>query len=259
MRDGGTDRGPQAGLVWDAIVWGRLGRADRAWASLDAVDDPALRAWVEAERGRLLRELGLHAEAEEHDLAGLKRATDPIDETMLWIGLTADAVGTAEVDEAQIRLAAARDAFDGAPAGPRRDRQLLRLTWVETEVAALTGDEPPDGPWPGRDGDDLRWPSVFDAGTDFHRAKAALFRGAMTADRWMLDRAAAIAPPVLAWAVHLARADRGVEDGLDRARTLWSTNVPPVHVADAAARTPTARRRSGDRSPVIDDNGATDA
>jgi len=246
VRDGRTDRGEQAARVWDGVVWGRLGRGELAWACFDQVDDPDLRPWTDAERGRVLRELGLHAQAEEHDLAGLRRAADPVDEAMVWIGLTADAVGSAEVSETLLRLAAARDALDSAPDGARRDRQVLRLTWVETEVAGLVGDDPPDGPWPARDGDTMTWPDVFDAGTVFHRAKAALFAGALTRDLWMLDRAAELAPPVLAWAVHLARADLGVPGAEHAARDAWRAVTPPSHVAEAAASTPTARRLAGD-------------
>lgn len=255
MRDGTTDRGAQAARVWDGVVWSRLGRGDLAWASWDLVDDVELAPWVDAERGRALRELGLHGRAERHDLDGLRRATDPIDETALWIGLTADAVGVGDADTATIRLAAAADALESAPAGPRRDRQRLRLTWVEAEVAALTDDPSmassvADGPWPWVEGDRLRFPPVFDAGTVFHRAKGALFRGTLDADRTMLRAGLVLAPPVLTWAFHLALADLGEPGAVGRARTAWRDVTPPPHVADAVAAGPVARRlRAGTDAP----------
>jgi hypothetical protein len=237
--------------VWYGVVWGRLARGDLAWAHLGRVRLPALDAWVAAERGRIVRELGLHAVAERLELRALVSADDPVDEAMLRVSLVADAVGLGDVDRAVRRLEAARAAVAAAPEGPRAARQRLRLSWVATEVALLTGASPPD--------DGTRWDAVAGApvlppdavhGSDFHRAKALLFGGIVRDDDRLLAAAARIAPPVLAWAVHLARCDRGVPGAWDAARAAWSAVVPPPPHRAAVAATPTARRFAQD--PVAD-------
>lgn len=233
--------------VWYGVVWGRLGRGDLAWAHLDRVQLPALTPWIAAERGRVVRELGLHAVAERFELPALLTATDPVDAAMLRVSLVADAVGLGDVDRAVRRLGAARTAVAELPDGPRAARQRLRLSWVATEVAFLTAGATPD--------DATRWDEATDApvlpadashGSHFHRAKALLFGGIVHDDDRLLAAAAELAPPVIAWAVHLCRADRGVPGAFDTARTAWRAVAPPPAYAADVAATPTARRLAPD-------------
>lgn len=233
--------------VWHGVVWGRLGRGDLAWAHLARVQLPTLWPWIAAERGRILRELGLHGEAEAREFPALVAADDPVDAAMLRISLAADAVGLGDTARAVRRLAAAREAVEALEDGPRAARQRLRLGWVTTEVAYLEGRTPPtDGVprWDDEAGgpqlpEDLAW------GSRFHRAKALLFAGIVRDDERLLAAAAAEAPPVLAWAVQLARADRGVSGAAAAARAAWRAVVPPVEHAAAVAATPTAARLTG--------------
>jgi hypothetical protein len=233
--------------VWYGVVWGRLGRGDLAAAHLDRVHLPELQPWIAAERGRLRRELGFHAEAEAIEwpaLLAAQDAGDPTDAAMLRISLTADAVGAADADRARRRLEAARDAVAELPDGPRAARQRIRLCWVAIEVAALTGERPDAHGLPTwRDGD--AGPS-FDAdhewGTRFHRAKSLLFAGVLRGDPLVLDAAAAMAPPGLLWAIHLARLDLGLPDAETAARRAWSELVPPPELA--ALVEPPARLRA---------------
>lgn len=230
--------------VWHGVVWGRLGRGDLAWAHLDRVELPSLRPWIAAERGRIVRELGLHGEAEALELPALLEAHDPVDAAMLRISLAADAVGLGDVPRAVRRLAAARRAVEALPDTPRAARQRLRLGWVTTEVALISGQAPPLAGTP-------RWDEVAGApalpselawGSAFHRAKALLFAGVTRDDDRLLSAAAVEAPAVLAWAVHLARADRGHTDALAEARAAWRDVIPPPAHAEAVAAAPTAVR-----------------
>jgi hypothetical protein len=231
-------------VIWSGIVWSRLGRGDLAWAHWDRVHLPDLQPWIAAERGRVVRELGLHARAESIEWPALLAASDAVDRAMLRISLTADAVGAGDATVATRRLEAAARDVRALPAGPRTSRQRLRLAWVGVEVAYLRGERPPTGglPWwdepAGRPGfpPDHRW------GSDFHTAKGLLFAGIVHGDRRLLDAAAEAAPPVLRWAVELARADQGVAGALGRARAAWAQVVPPPHVAEEVAATPTAAR-----------------
>jgi hypothetical protein len=223
--------------VWYGIVWGRLGRGDLAVAHFDRVRLPELQPWIAAERGRLLREFGLHADAEAIEwpaLLATQDRGDPVDEVMLRLSLAADAVGMGDVDRAVRRLAAARDALGALPnEAPRVCRQRLRLAWVTCEVAWLEGPPPPtDGlPW----WDEARGAPAFPVeqrwGTDFHRAKGLLFAGVARGDLRLLDAAAAIAPVGLLWAVHLARRDAGAPDAEVAARHAWAQVVPPPEYA----------------------------
>jgi hypothetical protein len=225
-------------------VWSRLGRGDLAWACWDGVGVADLGPWVAAERGRVVRELGLHSRAEELERPALDLATDPLDRAMLRVSLAADSVGAGDVRLARDRLTAARRAVGSAPEGPRAARQRLRLAWVEVEVAFLRGREPPTAglPWwdvaSGAPGfpDDHRW------GSGFHTAKGLLFAGIVNHDLRLLDAAVGDAPPVLRWAIELARSDHGAPEGLARARAAWAEIVPPAHLAAEAAATPTAAR-----------------
>jgi hypothetical protein len=233
--------------VWHGVVWGRLGRGDLAAAHFDRLQAPPLGPWIAAERGRLARELGLHAHAEAVEFRALERAEDAVDAAMLRISLTADAVGAGEIDRAVERLGVARTTLAAAPDGPRTARQRLRLDWVEVEVAALAGAELTAGVR----GRLPRWDPVSDGvvqpddardGTAFHRAKGSLFAGIVRDDDRLLDAAAVEAPPILAWAVALARADRGREGALEEAHAAWARIVPPAALAEEVAATPTARR-----------------
>jgi hypothetical protein len=232
--------------VWYGVVWGRLGRGDLAWAHLDRVQLPSLAPWIAAERGRIVRELGLHAVAERLELPALLDASDPVDAAMLRVSLVADAVGLGDIDRAERRLASARAAVADLADGPRAARQRLRLSWVATEVAFLTGTAPPGGA--------ARWDEATDApvlpaevehGSRFHRAKALLFGGIVRDDDRLLAAAASSAPPVIAWACHLARADRGVAGALEDARAAWAEVVPPPPHAAEVCATPTAARLAG--------------
>ncbi len=238
-----TRRHAQDRVAWHGVVWSRLGRGDHAWTWWDRVDAPELHPWLAAERGRVVRELGLHAEAERLDLAGFEAATDPVDRAMLGIGLTADAVGQGRVGDAQARLEEVREGLGRLPEGPRGDRQRIRLAWVEAEVAWMTGRDVDVTSLPHRE------PSgrlvsllAYQHGTTFHRAKGLLFGGIASDDDWLLQSAAGIAPPVLLWAVLLARADRGVGGQLAEAANAWRQVVPPPGYEDAVAATPVARR-----------------
>ena len=232
--------------VWLGMVWSRLGRGDLAWQFWDRVRARGVQPWLAAERGRVLRELGLHEEAERLEWPALAAAEDAGDRAMLRVSLVADAVGRGDVDGAGRRLEAAREAVAALPEGPRAARQRLRLTWVSVEVAWVTGQQPPT-----RDSrrstlaGTSTLPDDLAHGSDFHRAKALLFGGLVAHDLRLLDLAAAQAPPVLAWAVHLARADHGAPDGLEQARRHWAAIVPPPPHAAAVRATPTAGRLTG--------------
>lgn len=226
-----------------------MGRGDLAWAFWDRVGAAGLRAWVAAERGRVLRELGLHAEAERVEWPALAAAEDPVDRAMLQVSLAADAVGRGDVDTAVRRYGVARAAVAALPDSPRAARQRLRATWVGVEVAWASGDVPsaaglPRAPAHGAPVEPTM-PADLAHGSAFHRAKALLFGGLVAGSLEMLDLAAADAPPVLAWAVHLARGDLGAPGALTAAREAWAVIVPPPPHAAEVAATPTARRLTG--------------
>ena len=229
-------------------MWGRLGRGDLAWDRFDRVDAPDLQPWIAAERGRILRELGLHTRAEALERPALLAATDAVDVAMLRISLAADAVGVGDPDEAIRRHDHATAAVAALPPTPRAARQRLRLAWVGVEVAWLSGAAPPTHGLP-------RWEPTSDApdypddhawGSDFHTAKGLLFGGVVHDEPRLLDAAARCAPPVLLWAVHLARADRGRSDAEVAARTAWRAIRPPrLHDAEVRGG-PTAARLTTD-------------
>ena len=107
--------------VWLGMVWSRLGRGDLAWQFWDRVKARGVQPWLAAERGRVLRELGLHEEAERLEWPALAAAEDPVDRAMLRVSLVADAVGRGDVDGAVRRLEAAREAVaDAGRLAPRR-------------------------------------------------------------------------------------------------------------------------------------------
>ncbi|HSK23842.1 MAG TPA: hypothetical protein VK906_11725 [Egicoccus sp.] len=234
--------------VWHGLVWSRLGRADLAWAHWDRVRLPALQPWIAAERGRVLREFGLHTRAEAIEWPALLDAGDPVDAAMLRVSLAADAVGLGDLARARRRLEAAREAVAALPESPRAARQRLRATWVGVEVAALGGEPLPTGGLPEWDAEAgaPRHPPDVAHGSRFHVAKGLLFAGIARGDVRLLDAAATLAPPVIAWAVHLARADMaGVAGADDLARHAWDAVVPPPGLEVEVAATPTARRLAG--------------
>ncbi len=214
--------------VWYGVVWGRLGRGDLAWRWFDRVRVPALGPWIAGERGRLLRELGGHASAEQFELAALPAAADPIDAALLWVSLAADAVGRSDAELARQRLARAQTLLAGQPDAPRRDRQLLRAGWVEVEIALLTGAEPPTHLLPRlRVDGQLDLPVPYRSGSRFHTAKGCLFAGVVRREPALLDRAVNLAPPALRWAVHLARASLGISGAEAAAVAARARVVPP--------------------------------
>lgn len=235
-------RSAGAAAVWNGVVWGRLGRGDYAWAWWDSVTDEDLQPWIAAERGRILRELGLHRAAQQLEEDGLATAKDLTDAVMLRLSLAADAVGMGEASVARRAMGTAGSLLSELPVDDRVRRQRLRRRWIEVELTMLDGGEPePDGlPVPGDDGPEF--PSDYDAGTDFHRAKGLLFAGVVYEDPTLLEVAAPLAPPALRWAIELARLDAGDPDAAARAATAWNQIVPPPDHDTAAAATPTAVR-----------------
>jgi hypothetical protein len=232
--------------VWNGVVWGRLGRGDLAFEHLDRVRLPALQPWIAAERGRILRELGLHAAAEALEWPALLAATDPVDAAMLRISLAADAVGMADPDRAVRRLSAAAEALAELPDGPRAARQRLRHTWVGVEVAWLTGASPSSHGLPAWDEATAApsFPPDHAWGSDFHTAKGLLFAAVVDAEPRLLDASAALAPPALMWAVQLARADAGRDGAEAAARRAWRDIIPPPAYAAQARSAPGAARLS---------------
>jgi hypothetical protein len=234
--------------VWYGVVWSRLGRGDLAWAHWDRVQLPELQPWLAAERGRVVRELGLHARAEALEWPALLAAADPVDQAMLRVSLVADAVGGGDLERASRRLDAARTAVEVLEDGPRAARQRLRLAWVGVEVAYLRG-EVASGeglPWWDEAAGGPAFPADHRWGSTFHTAKGLLFAGIVHGDLRLLDAAASTAPPVLRWAVELARADHGASAALELAREAWAQVVPPPSVAEEVAATPVAERLGGD-------------
>jgi hypothetical protein len=134
-----------------AVAAGAQGRYTDALGSLRPLieDDavlPVLRAAACATSASLLRQIGDHPSAEPFDARGVALLTDRppgvgVDEALdCAVGLTADAVGTGDLVDARRRLDDARGlAVAGGPVPPGW-RPLVRLRWVEAEVALLAGD-----------------------------------------------------------------------------------------------------------------------
>jgi hypothetical protein len=235
-------RSSDAAAVWNGVVWGRLGRCDHAWAWWDSVTAPDLQPWIAGERGRLLRELGLHDRATVLEEEGLRDATDLVDVVLLRLSLAADAVGLGQEAAARRALGTAGALLDELPVGDRVRRQRLRRVWIGVEVDLLAGAGPDADGLPSMGPEGPVFPIDHRAGTDFHRAKGLLFGGIVRDDTRLLAAAAPLAPPMLRWAVELARADRGEQDAGPRAATAWHKVVPPPGVERAVAATATARR-----------------
>lgn len=239
------EAGPGVSPWRHGYVWARLGRYDHAWAWWDEAETDGPVARTLGSRAAALRELGLHRPAEDLDRSGLGTDALPWEHAALLIGLVADAVGIGAGLEAVRRLERATDAVEGLSSDLVHDRQRIRLGWVEVEVALLVG-QPPRSELPRvertADGDRVEVPPAYRAGSVHHLAKGLLFRGVVDRDLGALQRAADIAPPSLAWAVHLARDDLGVPGARDDAARLWRQIVPPPDHADAVSSTPTARR-----------------
>lgn len=215
-------------------LWMRLARYDHAWAWWALVDDPALAARVHVSRGSSLRELRLHRSALLEDRTALEVVPEGgWARAAALIGLVADAVGEGDRDAANDRLVAAVDAVGALPDDPPGNRQRIRLGWVACEVALLTGGVPAVAlPHVDRDGQ-VSAPAVYRAGSDHHLAKGLLFAGVLSRDAGALEVAAELAPPGLAWAVHLARADLGADGARRAAREAWAQVVLPDELTDA--------------------------
>ncbi|MDX1620380.1 MAG: hypothetical protein R3320_05280, partial [Nitriliruptorales bacterium] len=241
-------RHPEAVEVWHGVVWSRLGRGDLAWDWWDQVEAAELAPWVAAERGRTLRELGLHREAEVHDLAGLEDAVDIVDVVMLRLSLVADALGRGDLDTARLRFDAVEPMLDELPDGPRLTRQRMRRAWIAVELGLHDAYDPPFDELPRWDPEQgVVFPDDYAHGSTFHAAKGLLFAGIARDDGRLLDAAADIAPPILRWAIELARADRSRDGALAQARDAWNKIVPPPGFEDAVAGTDVARRLRGDQ------------
>jgi tetratricopeptide (TPR) repeat protein len=117
---------------------GALGRFGESLALLKevAAAEPPLRyaSLARSTAASHYRQLGRHDDAHRLDTAALRHAED--DRTALFdarLGLAADAVGAADAATARAHLDQAREHADGW-------RATVRLGWVETEIALLTGD-----------------------------------------------------------------------------------------------------------------------
>ncbi len=243
-------RHPEAVDVWHGVVWSRLGRGDLAWAWWDGVEAATLQPWIDAERGRVCRELGLHTRAQAYDVRALEHATDLVDAVMARLGLVADAVGQRQAVVVPLRATAARSLLATLPNSPRVARQRLRASWVAVEVAFLLGEEPPTATLPvWRDGRAVLG-ADYRHGTEFHQAKGLLFAGIARSDDRLLEAARSLAPPVLRWAVELACADRGHDGALAAAADAWAEIVPPPGLDGEVAATATARRLTRVRRPA---------
>lgn len=234
-----------AAAVWNGVVWGRLGRGDRAWDWWDSVEEPDLQPWIAGERGRILRELGLHAAAQELDEAALTDAHDLTDMVLLRLSLAADAVGQGHESAARRSLGTAGALLAELPEDPRVQRQRLRRRWIEVEVAMLGGSRPSADGLPASGEDGPVYPPDYEAGTDFHRAKGLLFAGVVREDPELLRRASELAPPALRWAVELARLDAGDPEAAGRAVSAWNQLEPPPSFADQVQQADAAQRIRG--------------
>jgi hypothetical protein len=127
---------------------GRYGEALDMLATLPADEAmPAvLRAAACATTASLLRQIGDHPSADPLDARGtaLLAGQPPgvgVDEALdCAIGSTADAVGTGDLPAARQRLHTARALAAAEGPVPPGWRPLVRLRWVEAEVALLSGD-----------------------------------------------------------------------------------------------------------------------
>lgn len=235
-------RSAGAAAVWNGVVWSRLGRGDRAWAWWDSVEEPDLQPWIAGERGRVLRELGLHRDAQRLEEDALAIAHDLTDAVLLRLSLAADAVGLGEAAAARRALGTAGSLLDELPVDDRVRRQRLRRRWIEVEVTMLGGSHPDADDLPELGEDGPTFPADYEAGTDFHRAKGLLFAGIARQEPTLLEHAAALAPPALRWAVELARLDAGDERAGARAAAAWHQVVPPPGREMKVSGTPTAAR-----------------
>lgn len=243
LRDDPTRlRHPEVAELLHGMVWTRLADGPQAWAWFDRVTAPPLLSWVLAEKGRFLRELGLHEAAEALDLEALAIAADLTDVVRARVSLVADAIGRGEFEVARLRLEAVDAILGRTEVTPSLARQRLRRSWVAVEVALVHGEPPPTDGLPHLDGGQVWFPPEQAHGTRFHAAKGLLFGFAATGDERLLDLAAADAPPMLAWAVHLARADAGGTGALEAAKQSWARVLPPPGFAQQVSRTSVAKR-----------------
>jgi hypothetical protein len=241
-RDPTRLRHPEVAELLHGMVWSRLGDGAAAWAWFDRVGEVSLLSWVLAEKGRFLRELGLHEHSEELDLEALAVAGDMSDIIRARISLVADAVGRGEFEVAALRLQAVDALLERVEVTPEIARQRLRRAWVAVEVALVKGEEPPTDGLPHLDGGQIWFPPEQAHGTTFEAAKGLLFAAIAHGDLRLLELASADAPAMLSWAVHLARMDSGMPEAWDEAREAWAKIIAPPGFADEVARTPVAKR-----------------
>lgn len=117
-----------------AAALGAQGRYGRSLALLEALAGEATSygSFARSTAASHYRQLGRHADAHPLDAAALELAADANALFDAHLGLAADAVGTADVDTARAHLELARAHADGW-------RCHVRLGWVTTEIALLTG------------------------------------------------------------------------------------------------------------------------
>ena len=151
----GLERGLRLRAAWlSAVARGALGRYGEALDLVLPLVEPEpsedlgphaeVRAAACATAASLLRQIGDHPAGDPLDQRGLellsRLPTDSVPDTRLdcAVGWTADAVGLGDLALADERLAAARESVTAAHTW----RPLVRLHWVETEVALMAGDGP---------------------------------------------------------------------------------------------------------------------
>lgn len=224
------------------VSLGAAGRYGSALAVLDPLAEhgsaapPARRlfaALAAATAASIHRQLGRHAAARTLDERALELAGDSPEAVFdARLGLAADAVGLAEADVAHAELARAAEVARG-----RADwwRQRVRLEWVRTEVALLTGD-----PAEAARCADAAVSLAEESGAPRHVAKGLLFLGVAEVERG--DRAAAVA--TLRRAATLA-------ESLGCLPLLWPSRAVLGALLASEASSEAARHLAGARSAVL--------
>lgn len=224
------------------VSLGAAGRYGSALAVLDPLAEhgpaaaPARRlfaALAAATAASIHRQLGRHAAARTLDERALGLAPDSPEAVFdARLGLAADAVGLGEADLARSELARAAEVAQG-----RADwwRQRVRLEWVRTEVALLTGN-----PGEAARCADAAVTLAEESGAPRHVAKGLLFLGVAEVERG--DRAAALA--TLRRAATLA-------ESLGCLPLLWPSRAVLGALLESEAPEEAARHLAGARSAVL--------
>jgi tetratricopeptide (TPR) repeat protein len=224
------------------VALGAAGRYGSALAVLDplaehgAAAPPARRlfaALAAATAASVHRQLGRHAAARTLDDRALALAGDSAEAVFdARLGLAADAVGLGEAQVAETELARAAEVAQG-----RADwwRQRVRLEWVRTEVALLTGD-----PAEAARCADAAVTLAEVSGAPRHVAKGLLFLGVAEVERG--DRPAAVA--TLRRAATLA-------ESLGCLPLLWPSRAVLGALLESEAPAEAARHLAGARSAVL--------